>query len=80
MTTHAPGADWTCSCGYDFFGGSERYSWELFLSHLPTNVLIAERDRVIDAEPAGSLSAKRQGEVIADLSRRINERASEGDK
>lgn len=70
---HEPEGDWTCSCGYDFFGGSGAYSWELFLNHLPIEALLATRERVMDDEPAGSLSAQRQGEVIADLSRRIKE-------
>jgi hypothetical protein len=34
MTVHEPGPDWTCACGYDYFGGSEAYSWELFISHV----------------------------------------------
>lgn len=41
--------------------------------------LIAERERVMDMEPAGSLAWERQGEVIADLSRRINDLARGGD-
>lgn len=37
MTDHEPASDgWVCSCGYDFFGGSAAYSWELYLAHLPT--------------------------------------------
>ena len=36
------------------------------------DALIAERERVMDMEPAGALAAERQGQVIADLSRRIN--------
>lgn len=39
------------------------------------DALKAERDRVMDAEPAGALSAARQSELIGDLSRRINELA-----
>lgn len=34
--------------------------------------LVAERARVMGDEPAGTLAAERQSEVIADLSRRIN--------
>lgn len=34
--------------------------------------LRSERARHMDAEPAGELSARRQSEVIADLTRRIN--------
>lgn len=69
---HEIGNDWTCSCGYDCFGGSGAYSWELFIDHLPLEALIAERDRAMDLEPAGSLAAEQQDKVIADLSRRIN--------
>lgn len=35
MSEHEPGLDWTCSCGYDFFGGTAAYSWLLFEAHLP---------------------------------------------
>lgn len=38
--------------------------------------LVAERARVMGDEPAGTLAAERQSEVIADLSRQIN--AEEG--
>lgn len=31
---HEPGDDWTCSCGYDYFGGSAAYSWQLFEAHV----------------------------------------------
>ena len=32
--THAPAGDWTCNCGYDYFGGSTAYSNQLFAAHL----------------------------------------------
>lgn len=31
---HEPGDDWTCACGFDYFGGSAAYSWELYAAHL----------------------------------------------
>jgi hypothetical protein len=35
LMSHEPGSDWTCSCGYDYFGGSVAYSWQLYEAHLP---------------------------------------------
>lgn len=35
MSSHEPGEDWTCSCGYDYFGVTAAYSWQLFEAHLP---------------------------------------------
>lgn len=35
MAEHQPGPDWTCACGYDYFGGSAAYSWQLYEAHLP---------------------------------------------
>jgi hypothetical protein len=31
---HEPDGDgWVCSCGYDFFGGTAAYSWQLYEAH-----------------------------------------------
>lgn len=41
---HFPDGDgWMCACGYDFFGGSAAYGWQLFAAHLETvGVLVPE--------------------------------------
>lgn len=34
MPKHGPAGDWTCICGYDYFGGSIGYSNALYAAHL----------------------------------------------
>jgi hypothetical protein len=41
MADHAPGPDWTCTCGYDYFGGSAAYSWQLYEAHRREQILKA---------------------------------------
>lgn len=40
---HEPGHDWVCECGYNYFGGSAAYSWQLYEAHLHPRIITEAR-------------------------------------